>query len=159
MPKEFYTDVTYTNDIKTLSLELGTYNLISYDRLSDFFSVITNNIINISNGTLVNFFYIFSYKSEFTINNLENNILNSKINFTDETTAKFNKKNLYVRNYSNEQTIIYKVHQNKGHKPILEDNILPRFLGGIMGDMILLYIVMELKDINAIYIQEDMQKN
>ena len=49
LPKEFYTDVTYTNDIKTLSLELGTYNLISYDRLSDFFSVITNNIINISN--------------------------------------------------------------------------------------------------------------
>ena len=99
-------------------MELVTYNLISYDRLSDFFSVITNNIINISNGTLVNFLYKFSSKSEFTINNLENNILNSKINFTDETTAKFNKKNLYVRNYSNEQTVIYKVHQNKGHKPI-----------------------------------------
>lgn len=92
LPKEFYTDVTYTNDIKTLSLELGTYNLISYDRLSDFFSVITNNVINISNGTLVNFLYDFSSKSKLTINNLENNILNNKINYTDETTAKFNKK-------------------------------------------------------------------
>lgn len=134
LPKEFYTDVTYTNDIKTLSLELSAHNLISYDRLSNFFSVITNNVINISNGTLVNFLYEFSSKSELTINNLENNILNSKINYTDETTAKFNKKNLYVRNYSNEETVIYKVHKNKGHKPILEDNILPRFLGGIMGD-------------------------
>jgi transposase len=134
LPKEFYTDVTYTNDIKTLSLELGTYNLISYDRLSDFFSVITNNVINISNGTLVNFLYDFSSKSKLTINNLENNILNNKINYTDETTAKFNKKNLFVRNYSNEETVIYKVHKNKGHNPILEDNILPRFCGGIMGD-------------------------
>lgn len=133
-PKEFYTDVTYSNDIKTLSLELGAHNLISYDRLSDFFSVITNDIINISNGTLVNFLYEFSSKSELTINNLENNILNSKINFTDETTAKFNKKNLYVRNYSNKETVIYKVHKNKGHNPILENNILPRFCGGIMGD-------------------------
>lgn len=104
-PKEFYTDVTYFNDIKTLSLELGAHNLISYNRLLDFFSVITNNIINISNGTLVNFLYEFSSKSELTINNLENNILNSKINFTDETTAKFNKKNLYVRNYSNKEQL------------------------------------------------------
>jgi len=132
--KEFYTDVTYTNDIKTLSLELGTYNLIRYDRLSDFFSVITNKVINISNGTLVNFLYEFSSKSESTLNNLENNILNSKINYIDETTAKINKKNLYVKNYSNEEIVIYKVHKNKGHKPILGDNILPRFLGGIMGD-------------------------
>lgn len=134
LPKEFYTDVTYNNDIKTLSLELGAYNFISYDRLSDFFSVITNDVINISNGTLVNFLYEFSLKSELTINNLENNKLNSKINFTDETTAKFNKKNLYIRNYSNEETVIYKVHKNKGHIPLLEDNILPRFCGGIMGD-------------------------
>lgn len=132
--KEFYTDVTYTNDIKALSIELGTYNLISYDRLSDFFSVITNNIINISNGTLVNFLYEFSNKSEITIHNIENNILNGKTTFSDETGAKFNKKNLNVRNYSNERNVVYKAHKNKGHKPILEDNILPRFCGGIMGD-------------------------
>ena len=108
--------------------------MISYDRLSDFFSVITNNIINISNGTLVNFLYEFSNKSEITINNIENNILNGKTTFSDETSAKFNKKNLNVRNYSNERNVVYKAHKNKGHKPILEDNILPRFCGGIMGD-------------------------
>lgn len=134
LPKEFYTDVTYNNDIKALSIELGTYNLISYDRLSDFFNVITNNVINISNGTLVNFLYEFSNKSERTINNIENNILNGKTTFSDETSAKFNKKNLNVRNYSNEKNVVYKAHKNKGHKPILEDNILPRFCGGIMGD-------------------------
>lgn len=134
LSKDFYTDVTYTNDIKALSIELGTHNLISYDRLSEFFSVITNNVINISKGTLVNFLYEFSSKSKLTINNLENDILNSKTNLTDETSANFNKKNLYVRNYSNEKTVIYKVHHNKGHKPILEDNILPRFCGVIMAD-------------------------
>lgn len=134
LPKEFYTDVTYTNDIKSLSLELCAYNLISYDRLSNFFSVITNNVINISNETLVNFLYEFSSRSELTLDNLENNILNSKIDYTDETSSKFNKKNLFVRNYSNNETVIYKVHKNKGHKPIWKDNILPRFYGGIMGD-------------------------
>ena len=41
---------------------------------------------------------------------------------------------MYVRNYSNENTVIYKAHKNKGHNPIKEDNILSRFCGGIMGD-------------------------
>ena len=134
LPKEFYTDVTYDNSIKTLAIELGAYNVISYDRLSDFFSVVTNNIINISNGTLVNFLYEFSDKSKSTIEELKKNFLNGTIGYTDETGTKFNGKKMYVRNYSNEQTVIYKSHLHKGHNPIKEDDILPRFLGGIMGD-------------------------
>lgn len=134
LPKKFYSDVTYDNSIKSLSIELGSYNVISYDRLSNFFSVITNNTIQISQGTLVNFLYEFSEKSKSSLNNLECNILNSKTIKTDETTAKFDKKNMYVRNYSNDKTVIYKAYKNKGHKPILEDDILPKFCGGIMAD-------------------------
>lgn len=134
LPKEFYTDVTYDNSIKSLSIELGSYNVVSYDRLSDFFSVITNEVITLSNGTLVNFLYEFSNKSEESIKNLEQDILNGKNTFTDETGTKFNKKNMFIRNYSNENTVVYKAHKNKGHKPIIEDNILPNFYGGIMGD-------------------------
>lgn len=134
LPEEFYTDVTYGNSIKTLSIHLGCYNVISYDRLSDFFKTITNNIIKVSKGTLVNFLYEFGRKSEKTIEVLESNFLKGTKGYTDETSTKFNKKKLYVRNYSNEEMVIYKTHKNKGHNPIKEDNILPRFLGGIMGD-------------------------
>lgn len=134
LPKEFYTDVTYDNSIKSLSIELGAYNVISYDRLSDFFEVITNGVINISKGTLVNFLYEFSNKSISTLKNLEESLLNGKDIYTDETGTKFNKKNMYVRNYSNDHTVIYKAHLHKGHNPIKEDNILTRFYGGIMGD-------------------------
>ena len=134
MPIEYKTDVTYGNSIKTLYMELGAYNAISYNRFSQFLSVITNNIIEISNGTLVNFIREFSIKSKQSISNLEENILNGTITNTDETPSKFCKKNMYVRNYSNENTVIYKAHNKKGHEPIKEDNILPRFLGGIVGD-------------------------
>ncbi len=134
MPTEFYTDVIYGNSIKTLSIHLGCYNVIAYDRLSDFFGVISNNVLNISNGTLVNFLTEFGRKSKDTIKVLENNFLNGAKGFTDETEAKFNKKKLYVRNYSNEENVVYKVHEHKGHTPIKEDNILTRFCGGIMGD-------------------------
>ncbi len=134
LPKEFYSDVTYDNSIKSLSIELGTYNVISYDRLSDFFKVITNNIIHISNGTLVNFLYEFGENCKPTIEVLEDDFLNGATGYTDETGTKFNGKKMYVRNYSNEKTVVYKAHLNKGHKPIEKDNLLPRFLGGIMGD-------------------------
>jgi len=134
LPNEFYTDVTYDHSIKSLSIELGAYNVISYDRLSDFFEVITNGVINISKGTLVNFLYEFSNKSIPTLYNLEESLLNGKDIQTDETGTKFNKKNMYVRNYSNDDTVIYKAHLNKGHTPIKEDDILTRFCGGIMGD-------------------------
>lgn len=134
LPEKYYTDVTYDNSIKALSLELGAYNVIAYDRLSDFLNIITKGILNISNGTLVNFNKEFSYKSEKTINNIKTNIINSKNINTDETTIKYNNKNMYIRNYSTNSTVLYKSHLNKGHKPIIEDDILPKFCGGIMAD-------------------------
>ena len=76
LPKEFYTDVTYGNSIKALSIHLGCYNVIAYNRLSDFFNVISNNVLNISTETLVNFIKELSIKSKGTIENLENNFLN-----------------------------------------------------------------------------------
>ena len=134
LPKEFYTDVTYDNSIKALSIELGAYNVISYDRLADFFNVITDGVVQISKGSLVNILYEFSSKCIPTLEILENDVLNGKYAYTDETVTKFNGKNMYVRNYSNENTVIYKAHKNKGHNPIQEDGILTRFCGGIMGD-------------------------
>ena len=130
IPKEFQTDVTYDNSIKALTIELGTYNVIAYDRLSEFFNVLSNGIINISNGTLVNFLKEFSNKAKSSIKNLENNLLNKDIMYTDETTN----DNWYVRNYSNEETVLYKPHKRKGHKQIEEHNILPKYTGAIVHD-------------------------
>ncbi len=134
LPKEYYTDVTYGTSIKSLAIHLGCYNVIAYDRLSNFFEVISNNNLKISSGTLVNFVKEFGKKSEKTIKNLEENILNGITGYTDETGTKFNNKKLYVRNYSNEENVVYKIHEHKGHSSIKEDNILPLYCGGIMGD-------------------------
>ena len=130
IPKEFQTDVTYDDSIKALTIELGTYNVIAYERLSDFFNVLSNGIINISNGTLVNFLKEFSKKSKQSIENLENNLLNQDIMHTDETTN----NNWYIRNYSNKETVVYKPHKRKGHKQIEEHNILPKYTGAIVHD-------------------------
>ena len=56
--------------------------------------------------------------------------MNGKVMHTDETTSKFDGSNMYFRNYSNEENIIYKTNKNKGHKPIIEDNILTNYYRG-----------------------------
>ncbi len=61
-------------------------------------------------------------------------LMKEKTMHTDESSSKFNGKNIYVRNYSNVLNVLYKIHKHKGHDPIKEDNILTRYLGGIMGD-------------------------
>ncbi len=134
LPKEFYTDVTYTNDFKSLVVFMNVQNVMSLNRLSEFFRIITRNNINLSEGTIVNFMKEFSNKSTNTIDNIIEDIVSSITMYTDETTEKINKHNSYVRNYSNENSTVYKSHFNKGHNPIKEDDILTKFNGTVMGD-------------------------
>lgn len=134
LPKEFQTDVTYDVSIKTLVLNLDTLNVVSLDRQTDFFKTITDEFLKIGKGTLMNFKKEFSIKAKPTLENIENNLHNEKTMYTDETSSKSNGKKIYARNYSNQENVLYKMHKNKGHKPIKEDGILTNFLGGIMGD-------------------------
>lgn len=134
LPREFYTDVTYTNEIKSLVVFMNVHNVLSINRLTEFFSVISNGIINFSQGTIVNIMAEFSKKSTPSIDNIVKDILEDKTMLTDETIEKINSENGYVRNYSNEESVVYKSHYHKGHNPIKEDNILTRFTGIVMGD-------------------------
>lgn len=134
LPKEFYTDVTYANSLKSLCIELGAYHVIPLSRVSDLLSVLTNNVINLSEGTVMNIYQEFSNKAKFSLINIENNLLNAKTMNTDETTSKQNGKLVYFRNYGNSTNALYKAHRNKGHEPIQKDNILTKYAGTIIGD-------------------------
>ena len=134
MPKEFYTDVTYTNELKSLVVFMNVHNVLSMKRLTEFFNILSNGIINMSEGSIVNIMAEFSKKSISTIDNIVEDILKDKTNYTDETVSKIDGRNGFVRNYSNEESVVYKSHYNKGHAPIKEDDILTKFTGVVMGD-------------------------
>ena len=134
LPKEFYTDVTYTNELKSLVVFMDVHNVLSVSRLTEFFSVVSNGIINMSQGSIINIMAEFSKKSTPSIDNIIEDILKDEKLFTDETVEKLINKNGYVRNYSNQDSVVYKSHYSKGHAPIKEDNILTRYTGTVMGD-------------------------
>ena len=134
LPKEYYSDVTYTNDLKALVVTLGNYYSLPYGKVKEILYDFSNGIIDISEGTIDNVYEEFSNKCEDTINNITNNILNGKYQHTDETTTKENGKDTYYRGYANKQNVLYKYHHRKGDKPIKEDNILTNFFGTIVSD-------------------------
>lgn len=134
LPKEYYSDVTYNNDLKALVVTLGNYYSLGYNKVNEILYDFSNGIINISEGTIDNIYGEFSNKSEDTINNITNNLLNGKYQHTDEITTKENGKDTYYRGYANPENVLYKYHHHKGDTPIKEDNIINNYFGTIISD-------------------------
>lgn len=134
LPKEYYSNVTYNDEIKALIVTLGNYYSLSYNKVQEILYDFSNGLINISEGTIDNIYKEFSNKSMDTINNITNNILNGKYQHTDETTTSESGKETYYRGYANSTNVLYKYHHRKGDTPIKEDNILNRFYGTIISD-------------------------
>ena len=134
LPKEYYSDVTYNYDLKSLITTLGNYYSLGYSKVKELLYDFSNGIIDISEGTIDNIYNEFSEKAESTINNITNNILNGKYQHTDETTTSENGKETYYRGYANRSNVLYKYHHHKGDYPINEDNILTRYLGTVISD-------------------------
>ena len=134
LPKEYYSDVTYNDDLKALVTTLGSYYSLGFSKVKDLLYDFSNGIINISEGTIDNIYDEFSDKSESTINNITNNILNGKYQHTDETATSEDGKETYYRGYANPLNVLYKYHHHKGDAPIKEDDILTNFFGTIISD-------------------------
>lgn len=134
LPKEFYSDVTYNNDIKSLVVLLGNYFYIPYNKVSECISNLTDNIVKMSEGTIDNIYEEFSNKTTNTLENIKNNLLNGSYQHTDETVTRESGKDKYYRGYANIENVLFKYHSQKGDKPIIEDNILPLFLGILISD-------------------------
>jgi len=134
LPKEYYSDVTYNDELKSLVVTLGNYYSLGYSKVKEILYDFSGGIIDISEGTIDNIYEDFFYKSLNTINNITTNLLNGKYQHTDEITTKENGKDSYYRGYANETNVLYKYHHHKGDTPIEEDNILPNFYGTIISD-------------------------
>ncbi len=134
LPKEYYSDVTYNDEIKSLVVSLGNYYSLGYSKVKEILYDFSNGIIDISEGTVDNIYEEFSNKSLDSINNITKNLLNGKYQHTDETTTKENGKDSYYRGYANEMNVLYKYHHHKGDTPIEEDNILTHYYGTIISD-------------------------
>lgn len=134
IPKEFKTDVQYGSNLKTLCTVLNVEGIVALDRLANFVSFISGGSINISKGTIVNFTKEFSRKSQYLIDEIKNDILNSELLHTDATTSRCENKNVCVRTHSTEKSTLLIPTYKKNKKCIEETNILNNYTGNLVHD-------------------------
>lgn len=134
IPKEFQTDVQYGSEIKTLCAILNTQGVVAINRLTDFVSSISHGKLNVSNGSIVNFTNELKEKCLPIINSIQEKILNSKLMYTDATSARCNNKNVAVRNYSTKTYTLLKATNTKSMKDINKTGILSQYEGNLMHD-------------------------
>lgn len=134
IPKKYKTDVQYGSDIKALCTFLNVEDLVAIDRLSYFVKSVTQDKLNISNGSIANFIRELKTKSKPLINNIEEKVLNSTLMHTDATTSRNNNTNNCVRTYSTTKYTLLKATKGKEKKHIESTNILNRYIGKLCHD-------------------------
>lgn len=148
---ELQPEVVYGNGIKALTVLLEQEGVIAIKRLSDFFRMVTDDLLTPSKGTIEGFITTFSGNIDDDIAAIKETLLNGLVMNTDDTpmrcaetyeykkdgtvTLKNAEKSTFgvnIRTYSNEKSTYYTVNPGKGDDGILRDNLLPGFFG-ILG--------------------------
>ena len=126
--------VTYGNNLKALVAVMYAQEVIAFDRMSEFLGILTENIIKVSHGSLVNWVHEISNKCKKSRKKLIKAIKRSKVIYTDATPTSVKGKYAYQRNYSNEIITVLEASVSKRVQEIQRQNILPNFKNYIMHD-------------------------
>lgn len=126
--------VIYGNNLKALVAIMYAQEVIAFDRMREFIKILTENVLKVSHGSLVNWVHEVSNKCKRSKKKLVRAIKRAKIIYTDATTTSIKGKYAYERNYSNEKITVLNASLSKRIQEIQRQNILPNFKGYIMHD-------------------------
>ena len=134
VPKEYNSEVTYGDIIKSLAVLLYSEGVVANDRIADIINAISNNTLNIASGTIYNFCTSFSNLSDESIKQIENDLLNSEVLYTDGTVVTENGKQSIIRNASNKNSVLYAALDSKKIESMKASKIWNEFMGIFVHD-------------------------
>lgn len=134
IPPEYRSDVTYGADVKALVVSLYSEGVMSNDRIAAFLNAASNDELALSEGSVYGFCKKFSNKVETSIEHLESELLNQDVVATDATNVTVNGKQNYIRNFSIENTVLYRAMNSKTINAMKKLNFLKSFAGILVHD-------------------------
>lgn len=125
IPCYLHAENNYGANIKTLCSTLTNYGFISYNRTRKIINGLTDGEIDPSEGFITKLQKQASDKlADFTFD-VKEQILESKLNYWDDTVVKIGEKDkACLRVYTNESFVLYKAHMSKDKVGMDEDGIL-----------------------------------
>lgn len=134
IPSEYRSDVIYGANVKALAVSLYSEGVMSNDRIAAFLNAAGNGELGLSEGSVYRFCRNFAKSSEKSISNLENELLNQGIVATDATTITVNGKQNYIRNFSIENTVVYRAMKSKSIDALKKLDFLRQYGGTLLHD-------------------------
>lgn len=107
VPKEYSSDVTYGSHIRAMISCLYSEGVVSNDRICSFINSITDDALSISEGTVYHICSRFSNLCEREREAVSGNLQSSPVLCTDATHMSCDGKRAYIRNFSNDNSVLY----------------------------------------------------
>jgi len=126
-PSNLKSYVQYGDNLKILVAYLNTYQMLPYDRISEFLEDFISH--KISNGTIYNMLNSVYKQLEPFENDAKNLLLKSKVIHVDETGTRVKNKLHWTHVVSSSLVTYYMIHQKRGKEAIDEMAILPTYEG------------------------------
>ncbi len=131
-PERVIRPIQYGQSIKSHSVYLSQYQLLPYERVSDYFS--SESGIPVSVGSLFNFNREAFDKLEFFETFVKDKLIASLMIHADETSINVNGKRIWLHCAVNERWSYFYPHEKRGSEAMDFIGILPRFTGTMTHD-------------------------
>lgn len=134
IPEEYRSDVVYGANVKALAVSLYSEGVMSNDRIADFLNAASGDLLELSAGSVYGFCRKLSEKAGESIRCLEERLLNQNVVATDATPVTVNGEQNYVRNFSIEDTVIYRAMKSKAIPALKKLGFLSQYTGILIHD-------------------------
>lgn len=129
-----HSDVVYGSLLKTIAVALYSEGVVSNDRICDFINAFSGGKLHISEGSIYGFCQKFEQKSEKSILQIKDELLNAPVINTDATTVTTNGKMSYIRNFSTLRVVLYCALESKNIEALEKLGIPKEYCGIFVHD-------------------------
>lgn len=129
IPEGLNAEVSYGGYIKAIVSYLYGEGVVANDRICDFINSLSHDVLGMSGGTVYSICRRFSELCREEETTIRGDLLNSEVLCTDATEVSESGKKRYIRNFSNERSVLYCYMERKNLAALKELDILTRFTG------------------------------
>ena len=134
IPVEYRSDVTYGADVKALAVSLYSEGVMSNDRIAAFLNAASGDVLELSEGSVYGFCRKLSDAAQESIRHLEGHLLDQEAVAADATPVTVNGEQNYIRNFSIQDTVVYRAMKSKSLKSLEKLDFLKKYTGILMHD-------------------------
>lgn len=134
IPPEYRSDVVYGPNVKAMAVALYSEGVMATERIAAFLDAVGGNTLGLSTGSVYHFCRSFSEKAQGSVAHLEEELLNHRVVMTDATVVSVNGKQGYIRNFSAEKAVVYRVMKDKTIREMKKVRFLAKFAGILVHD-------------------------